>query len=352
MNFNQKLLDNIVKNEVRLLRESRTHYEKEILPILEDTRKSLVKELSRLETGITNRRINALLLEVEKIIESNFDLISDVNKRRISKSALMSNERIADLFNQKTGILKVLSFRQVEAIANGAVFGTATNKHTAGFWWKRQSKYLQKNYEKTVRGLVLANAEYKDIVEKIRGSAKKNFTDGIMKMTYQQAKTLARSSVINVANEANLQMYKANDDVLNSIEWISTLDNRTSEICMALDGKQWSLPDYEPIGHNFDFPGGTAHFGCRSTQIPVTKSFEDITGIKRKEIDEAGLRSSYTGQVPKSKDFGTFLREQPTDVQNEILGIQKAKLFRANEIKVEDLINQDFDTVPLSELDK
>ena len=61
-----------------------------------------------------------------------------------------------------------------------------------------------------------------------------------------------------------------------AIEWVSVIDDVTTDICLELDGLQWWLPDdpqdyeaYEPIGHDIPFPGPIAHWNCSSTQIPV-----------------------------------------------------------------------------------
>jgi hypothetical protein len=78
------------------------------------------------------------------------------------------------------------------------------------------------------------------------------------------------------------------------VQWVSTLDSRTTEICIALDGLQWTLPDYEPIGHKVDFPGAIAHWGCRSTQIAVVKSWEELGG--KPEITTANIED-FRGDV-------------------------------------------------------
>jgi len=63
---------------------------------------------------------------------------------------------------------------------------------------------------------------------------------------------------------------------VTAIEWVSVIDDVTTDECLLLDGKQWLLPDdpqdyegYIPLGHDVPFPGQVAHWNCRSTQIPV-----------------------------------------------------------------------------------
>jgi len=353
MNLNQELLDTVLKTQTEMLRISRTHYEKEILPILEDTRRELVNRLSVLQNKNNAEQIEVartLFLQTDELINDYYSKIGEVNVNRVLDSAKITQEQINDIFNKDVQIARVLSVSKLEKLATDTVFGSEINKHSAGFWWKRQSKYLQKNYRKKVSGLIASESDYKTIIKAIRGTAKNKYTDGIMNITYSQAKALARSSVINVSNATRREYYASNQDVIKGIKWISTLDNRTSIICASLDGLVWTLPDYKPEGHGFSYPGDTAHFNCRSTQVPVLRSYEEILSTgKKQEIKEAGLRSSYTGAVPQDLSYSTFLKKQGAEFQNEVLGIQRAELFRKG-TDIKDLINKDFEVIPLREL--
>src|SRR5438105_8691570 len=81
------------------------------------------------------------------------------------------------------------------------------------------------------------------LVRRIRGTADAGFADGIMQTTRNQAEALVRTSVLAVSNEAQLQTFKENDDLVKGVQWISTLDAKTCEICAALDGLEWEYPE-------------------------------------------------------------------------------------------------------------
>ena len=49
-----------------------------------------------------------------------------------------------------------------------------------------------------------------------------------------------------VANDARLEVFRANGDILKGVMWLSTLDNRTSTVCRARSRLMWTL-DGEPI---------------------------------------------------------------------------------------------------------
>jgi hypothetical protein len=91
-----------------------------------------------------------------------------------------------------------------------------------------------------------------------------------------QAATLVRTAIANEANVARLISFA--EEGVTAIEWVSVLDDVTTDECLGLDGLQWLMPDdpldfenYIPIGHDIPFPGPVAHWSCRSSQIPVTE---------------------------------------------------------------------------------
>ena len=132
------------------------------------------------------------------------------------------------------------------------------------------------------------------------------------------------------------------------VQWVATLDNRTTRICIALDGLMWALPDtdaqdygdYTPLGHDKDFPGPTAHWGCRSTQISVLKPFDALIGPKgalskaeAMEISK-GTRASMDGQVGVAAGFRTWLGGKSETFQNNLLGEAAAELWRAGNLSL------------------
>ena len=99
-------------------------------------------------------------------------------------------------------------------------------------------------------------------------------TTGIMAQSAAQAVTLVRTSIANAANAARLASFAEEGAI--AVEWVSVIDDATTDICLGLDGLQWLMPDdpfdfenYIPIGHDIPFPGPIAHWNCRSAQIPV-----------------------------------------------------------------------------------
>jgi hypothetical protein len=105
---------------------------------------------------------------------------------------------------------------------------------------------------------------------------------GIFRQAHVEGMTLIRTAIANAVNTRRLAEFAA--DGVAAVEWVAVRDEATTDICLGLDGLQWTMPedpeDYEgyiPIGHDVPFPGPIAHWSCRSAQIPVTREEDAVT---------------------------------------------------------------------------
>ena len=98
---------------------------------------------------------------------------------------------------------------------------------------------------------------------------------------------------------------------VEEFEIVATLDSRTSEICQEMDGKHFSMKDYEP--------GVTAppfHVWCRSTTVPF---LEDNYGGERAARDADGK----TYYVPDSMKYSEWKKQYVADAMKD----SDAKLY-------------------------
>lgn len=167
------------------------------------------------------------------------------------------------------------------------------------------------------------------IVKRVRGTKALAYKDGVLEITRRDAEAVVRTAVTHIAAGASEATYERNADLISSVKWISTLDARTTPICQARDGKIYQ------VGKG---PRPPAHFRCRSTTTPVTKSFRDL-GIDLDEVP-TGTRASMNGQVPADLTYGAWLAKQPAAFQDEILGPTKGLLFRKGEVPVDRFVDR------------
>ena len=145
----------------------------------------------------------------------------------------------------------------------------------------------------------------------------------VTKLANYQVRTIVRTSINQVQNQASQAVYAANKKVSPRYEYVATLDSRTSAICMRLDGQEF---EYNKG------PTPPQHFNCRSTTVPVV----DFDGLQKKypslEKPPASVldtRPSATGRVPQGTTYGNWLLQQDRDLQIKTLGSEgKVRIFK------------------------
>ncbi len=204
----------------------------------------------------------------------------------------------------------------------------------------------------TVQNGMLTGENMRDMVKRLRGELrladKANIGQTIAKggelttLANSQIKALIRTSVTQMTNTVNQQMYIANQDVIDSYRYRATLDLRTTPICQSLDGKVFKF------GKG---PQPPQHFGCRSTIVFITKT--EAEG----DFREQGKRAALGGLVPADTSYPQWIAKQSVAAQEKALGGKgKAEVFR-NLLKKESpqdafakFVRNDGSTVNLKEL--
>lgn len=136
--------------------------------------------------------------------------------------------------------------------------------------------------------------------------------------------TIANTAVSAVNAETKKQLYAANNDVIDRVLFLATLDNRTTDICKALDGQVFKLKDA---------PSLPLHPNERSVLLPILKG-EDADEVKkdllpRPNVVPTGKDSDkLKGGTTYSPDYEAWLKKQPKYYQEDILGKAGAEKFR------------------------
>lgn len=174
-------------------------------------------------------------------------------------------------------------------------------------------------------------ATTEQIIRNIRGTKALRFTDGDLHRTNTAARRIARTAVQHFASVARHEVYKANDDIIDAYEWVSTLDSRTSNTCMTLDGQVFNI-DQGPLP--------PAHPNCRSTTLPLIKGEHEP--VRRDKTNKRRVEGQQT--------YGQWLRDQPESFQIEALGKTRADLFRKGGLPVERFTDRKNAPLTLAEL--
>lgn len=169
------------------------------------------------------------------------------------------------------------------------------------------------------------------MVTELRGTKARGYEDGIIEIDRRHAEAIVRTAVSHTAKVAREQFYEANNDIIASLMWLSTLDGRTSEGCIIRSGKRYTVKAHKPIGHSIPWLGGAGalHWNCRSVSLPLLEGQEGITGGQASE----------TGPVDASLTYGAWLKRQSASKQDDVLGATRGALFRRGGLTIDKFTN-------------
>ena len=218
-------------------------------------------------------------------------------------------------------------------------------------WWTRQSNQLQQDIMDQLRMSLEAGESTQQATTRIVGGTIDGVAvPGVMKTARRKAETIVRTAINEIVTQTRLNTLQDMDDVVKAIQQVSTLDSRTSDICIAYSGLVWDIQTLEPIGHTLQFNGGPPrHFNCRSSIVPVLKSFEEM-GIDANEVPLA-TRESMDGAVPGDITFDKWLKSKGTAFQDQVLGPARAKLWRDGDISLTQLVDMRGNPLTLDQLE-
>jgi len=141
-----------------------------------------------------------------------------------------------------------------------------------------------------------------ELVRALRGTRRAGFADGILQIGRRDAEAVVRTAVQHVTNRARDDVFEANSDIISGIQWVATLDGRTTPICRDRDGKV-TMFNGLPLPEGFlqlEPPSARppAHIGCRSIVVAIF----DPEGIADKIGERPFVRSAKTRRL-REKDF-------------------------------------------------
>ncbi len=210
--------------------------------------------------------------------------------------------------------------------------------------WASVSTAEKKRLEALIRKGIAENHTIDEIALDLRKG-------NIHNITRSQSKGLVVTAVTSVTSQTDHEVYKANSQAIRGWQYVSVLDSRTTPICIHRDGKIYDMSETSYLP--------PAHFHCRSTTVPVFKSWDDISKlegvaqIRRRNIENLSKDqiSYYDGQTPLRESYNSWLLRQPKDVQLKHLGdYQKVELLNSGQLTLDRFTNPEGNSVGIKEL--
>lgn len=362
--MSQSLRDRIVRHEVLLHRLS-NKMTADVIALLRKAEQDVAKQIEKRLAWIAERGYDSSPYTLARL-ESNLSEVQAVLKSGVAKATGHLGGELRKLAKHEgtwaasalEGTLRSSGVELGVGLAEGDLLRSIVTKEPfkGGLlreWTANLQRTSAAGVKNAVRQGLLQGESIGKIVQRVRGTKAGGFKDGVMQMTRRNAESVVRTAVSHVANAAREATWKENDDVIKGIQWVSTLDDRTTPECAIRDGKMYDL-DYEPIGHSVQWEGGPGalHWNCRSTSAPVLKSWKEM-GIDAREIT-GEQRAAMDGFVPAEQDFGRWATDMAASGNKQVLvdlfGVKRADALLNRQITFKDLFNAKGEFLSLKEL--
>ena len=337
MNVLQKLQAETIRSELSLIGvEAETR--RKILKLLNTLENEIVGQLTAIDpthptmTAYQQARLTKLLKEVKIITNTSYKKAAVTATQELEATAVAATKAFANSINFAVGA-KIAKATIPQALLTKLVDTTLVETAPSGDWWARQPKQLVDKFYDQMRVGMAKGDTLDQLIKRVRGVPAANgkmAVSGIMDVSRRNAAALVRTATQSIANQARIEAMTANRDVVKGLQWLATLDNRTTEICRKLDGKVWKFVSRDsqevvPVGHDMEYPGPTAHWGCRSVVLPWLKSWEEMTQeaggdtefAKQLDSIDPGTRSALNGQIPATMTYEEWLNtiDRPEAIQ-------------------------------------
>jgi len=346
MSNRQYLIDAAIKHQVFLQRYSGSEY-KQMAFFIAKVLKEAKSILGQTTDIASKKRFESIIRELTTVTEAIYkDMAKGVNSN------------MAELATYEMGFTQRLLQQAVEFPAPDNKGQLPVNFNIPTVEQLRAAAFttiLDSNPSyKGTKGLTVGDAlkefganKAGDIAQTVRvgfalGKTTSQIAEDIEKVVTQvhtrQAQTLARTVTNHVAAQSRNEFYSSNSDILEKTYTIvATLDDRTSLTCAALDGRVFSEEDFEAPPY---------HWNCRTTYIREVKEQYrvDLKGTNRPSKGSDGVET-----VSAQTTYGSWIKNQSNEFQNEVLGTQRADLLRAG-MPVDKFVDKNYQSINIDEL--
>lgn len=345
---NEELRDADITHSVNLAHYSNSVVRK-IIAILNRTDESLFAQLTQsLENldpdSFTVERLELLLQSVRTLNAQAYEQVGKELSAELKDLADYEAGYQYKLFNA-TIPAQVIADVRIIAISAEQVYAAAMARPFQGRLLKEWAKSIEADRMTRIRDTIrigfIENQTTAQIVQRVRGTKKNKYADGIIEIDRRHAEAVVRTAVSHTAATVRDRFYEANSDLIKAEQWLSTLDSRTSNWCRTRDLLLYTKKDHKPIGHNVPWLAGPGkiHWGCRSTSLGITKSWKELGGADIESYTPA-TRAAMDGTVPAETTYAEWIRKQSAARQDEILGPTRGKLMREGGLGFDRFTNQ------------
>jgi len=257
-----------------------------IVKLSELSIKSLRKLITKLRASIT-RRFNAVNRKVQRIVTS------------LSKIELQIQTALHKTFFEAKRALPTIEgvLSRVRSAVIPGVGGTI------GEMLGGNLGRLREEITRMIRGGHANDESIQDLIQRITGTRGKRYRDGWIAKTRRSVRSAVATALQHAASLVGSMTGAA---FFERYQWVSVLDERTTDICTDRDGKIYVYGSG---------PVPPAHYNCRSTTVPYS---EETTADWRKT------------------DWFEWATSQPREILDDMIGRTASAAMRADGASVSD----------------
>ena len=333
MSSNQYLIDAATRHQVFLQRYGAGR-SKEAVKMLNQLRRKINARLSQEPTNFQAQRLADVLRDITTISQIGFRDIKSLILMDVIDLAQSEARFSAEMINKASTIALTLP---TEAALLSAVQSTpmAVVRGIA----PTISESLAKLGVSKVAQIAQAVTDGVTLGETTQ-TISRNVNNLMSTLIKRQVMSLVSTIINHVSSVSRKQTYQQNSKYIGQYQWVSTLDGRTTFICMSRDGKAYAIDEG---------PMPPAHFACRSTTVPKIKPEFDL-GLDVKST-RPSIGSEGVEQVSTDTTYGGWLRRQNREFVDEALGIERSRLFRAGGFPLDKFVDPTGRVYTLKELE-
>lgn len=294
----------------------------------------LQNALGDYDSDMTRRQFNALIKTIDATITENMEewqhqLMLDLDEFAEYESDFQAR-MIGSLTGEDIAVpapAQVISAAIETPISLGQAGAISLNPWLADISTKQKQRI--ENEIKLGYANGRSNA---DMVRAIVGTKSNKFTDGIADIDRRSAVTLVRTATNHYASTAKKKIAEKNRRVVEGIVIVATLDKRTSDICISLDGKTFYFDKDEVRYPPF-------HPSCRTSYVMKIKGRPSQPDNSQRASKGGELKDGKLIADPKPVSskltYLEWLKTQPAQFQDAVLGKTKGKIFRNSGVSVD-----------------
>lgn len=302
----QSIFDQTVRHRIAIERYS-AEDSKKVLKFLDELRADIASRIARATPG-RRAQLESILDDVREIHGRVYQRIQSELSTRFRDRAAEAAEFHADKF-KSAGIEASINRLTADA-AYQAALTRPMDGAILSEWLTTMEPAARNRIDRALRISFTEGESLDRAVRRVREQ---------VDISKRSAKTLIRTANTHISNAVQQASAEANADLVKEVEWRSVLDSRTTPVCQMRSGQRY------PINSG---PRPPAHPGCRSIVIEVLKDFPP----------------------PKSETYAEWLKRQPAEVQDDILGPNRGALLRSGRYDVGDFVDVKGTPLTLAEI--